>query len=264
MPNIEDIENMYGNKINADVKAELENYCTFHAGILQFFKGINGQIQAVLNSPTINPKSVGLIQTQVNAVLPTLNKLKFEISMFDAATLSDAYKAKINQTIAYAQNIMTIGEADIISMKLFDLLKKNEAAFVNEQEERERKEQEEKERIARKEAERKAKEERERKEREEAERKAKEEQERREREEAERKAKEERERREREEAKRKAKEERERKEREEAERKAKEERERREREEAERKAKEEQERREREEAERKAKEDRELIDREES
>jgi hypothetical protein len=73
---------------------------------------------------------------------------------------------------------------------LFDLLKKNETAVINEQEERKRREQEEKERIAREEAERKAKEEQERKEREKAERKAKAEKERKEREERERIARE--------------------------------------------------------------------------
>jgi len=130
---------------NQENKSELENFYSFNAGLLQFFKGIDGQITAILNSPTINPKSVELIQTQVNAVLPTLNKLKFEISMFDTATLSEAHKAKINQTIVYIQNNMTIGEVDIISNQLYDLLQKNETAFTREQEERKRREQAEKE-----------------------------------------------------------------------------------------------------------------------
>jgi cation transport ATPase len=160
---------------------------------------------------------VELIQTQVNAVLPTLNKLKFDISMFDTAILSEAHKAKITQTIAYIQKNMTVGEVDIISNQLYDLLQRSETAFANEQEERKRREQEEKERIAREEAERKAQIECEKKAKEEAEHRAKEEKERREREERERIAKAE--------AERKAQIERERKEREKAERRAKEEKE---------------------------------------
>jgi len=202
-----DYVNQLNNLDKQETKSELENFYFFNSGVLQFFKGIDSQVQAVLNASVINPKSVELIQTQLNTVLPMLNQLKFKISMFDTNSLSEAHKDKINQLIAYIKSTMSIGEVDIISNQLADLLKQNETAFAQEKEQR-----------AKDEAERIAKAEREKKEREEAQRKAKEEHERREREEKERIAKAE--------AERKAKEERERKEREEAERRAKEEKER--------------------------------------
>ena len=176
--------NNYINQLNRldsqENRSELENFYHFNAGLLQFFKGIDSQITAILNAPIVNPKSVELIQAQINDVLPTLNKIKFEISMFHTDMLSEAHKVKINRTIAYTQNNMTVGEVESISYQLFDLLQKNETAFAQEKAEQERKKQAERERIAREEAERKAKEERERKERiarEEAERKAREERE---------------------------------------------------------------------------------------
>jgi hypothetical protein len=180
----------YLNKSNQldsqEAKTELENYYAFNSGLLSFFTAIDNQVKAVMNSANINPQSAALIQSQVDAVKPMLNKLRFEINMFDAGSLSEAYKADINKTIGYIKGFMEVGEVDITANQLFALLQKNETAFAKEQEERKRQEREEKERIAREEAERKIREERERKEREEAERKAKEEKERQEREEKER------------------------------------------------------------------------------
>jgi len=195
--------NDYVNQLNQldsqETRAELENYYAFNSGLMSFFTAIDNQVKAVMNSAAINPKSVALIKSQVDAVKPLLNKLKFEISMLDAAKLSVAHKGAINKTIDYIKGFMEIGEVDITANQFFALLQENKTAYANEQaqrakeeaerkakEERERKEREEKERIAREEAERKAREERERKEREEAERKAKEERERKEREEKER------------------------------------------------------------------------------
>ena len=239
--NYNDYISQLNNLDNEEFKAGLENFYSFNSGLLRFFKAIDNQLKTALNSPNLNPKSVELIQSQVNEILPILNKLKFEISMFDSEKLSKEYKEIVNKTIAYVKDFMVTGEVDIISNQLFDLLKKNETAFSNEREARKRQEQEEKERIARKEAKRRDKEERERKDREESERKAKEEKEHREREERERIAKEK--------AILKAKEERERKERKELEHKAKGEKERHERVEKERIAKAEMERKEKKERE---------------
>jgi hypothetical protein len=174
-----------------EAKTELENYHFLNLGLLQFFKAIDNQMQVILNSSTINPKSVELIQNQVNSDLPVLKKLKYEINMLDTNSLSMAHKDKINKTIDYIKDIMVIGEVDTTSNQFFALLKENETAIALEKEQKEREE-----------AERKAKAERERKEREEAERKTQEEKARRERVEKEHIA--------REEAKQKAKEEEER------------------------------------------------------
>jgi hypothetical protein len=169
-----DYVNQLSNLDNQEIRAELENFYFFNSGLLQFFKAIDNQVKMILNSPNLNSKSVELIQSQVNDILPILNKLKFEISMFDPEKLSEEYKETINKTITYAKDFMVTGEVQVISNQLFDLLRKNELAFLQEQEECKRREQEEKEHIAREEIERKTKEEWERKETEEAERKEKE------------------------------------------------------------------------------------------
>jgi hypothetical protein len=54
--------NEYVNQLNnldkQDAKSELENFYFFNSGVLQFFKGIDSQVQAILNAPAINPKGV--------------------------------------------------------------------------------------------------------------------------------------------------------------------------------------------------------------
>ena len=137
--------------INQDDKSELESFYYFNAGLLQFFRGIDNQITTVLNAPVVHPIIVEQIQTQVQTQLPALNKLKFTISMFNPGSLSEKYKALVNQHIAYTQNGMTIGEVEIAAKELSDLLSRNEAAVAKEQEDLKRQQEEEQIRIAREE-----------------------------------------------------------------------------------------------------------------
>jgi hypothetical protein len=161
MPDIKDMENMYGNKLNADVKAELEDLYYSNSGVLQFFKAIDGQIQKMLADSAINIASASTIRKQLSDSLPKLNELKFEITML--TTISETYKGKINQTISYITDAMAISETSNVAAKFFQLLKENQSAIVQEQiaeneqkKKREEAERKEIERIARKEAERKA------------------------------------------------------------------------------------------------------------
>ena len=133
-------------------KSELESFYYFNAGLLQFFRGIDNQITSILNAPAVHPIIAEQIHTQVQTQLPALNKLKFMISMFNSGSLSEKYKALINQHIAYTQNGMTVGEVEFAAQELSDLLKRNE----KEQEDLKRQEEEEQKRIAREEAIRKA------------------------------------------------------------------------------------------------------------
>jgi hypothetical protein len=132
----------YVDKLNnldqQEAKSVLEEFYFFNSGLLQFFKAIDNQVQVILTGSTVNPQSVELIQNQVNAVLPTLNKLKFEISMFDANTLSEAYKKKISINIEYIKNFMLVGEVNFISEQLFGLLEKNETAIALKKEQKKR------------------------------------------------------------------------------------------------------------------------------
>jgi hypothetical protein len=168
---------MYGNKINADMKAKLEDLYYSNSGVLQFFKAIDRQIQKMLANSTINIASVSIVCKQLSDSLPKLNELKFEITML--TNISEACKGKINHTISYITDSMAISEASNVASKFFQLLKENHSAMAQEQiseneqrkkreeeerrakQERERREREEKERVAREEAERKAREERE-------------------------------------------------------------------------------------------------------
>ena len=199
MNDFNDYVNQLNSLENQETKSELENFYFFNSSLFQFFKAIDNQVKLVLNSSNLNPKSVELIQSQVNEVLSTLNKLKFEISMLNSNKLSEEHRDNINKTITYIKEFMVIGEVEMISGQLIDLLKKNETTFSNEQEAQKRQEQADKERIDQEKVERKSQKEQERKKREKAERKVKSEKELKKRREEERKAKEEQNRKEREE-----------------------------------------------------------------
>ncbi|WP_193391205.1 hypothetical protein, partial [Candidatus Symbiothrix dinenymphae] len=153
-----------------------------------FFAAIDKQVKAVLNSAGISPDSVKTIQTQFEAVKPTLSKLKLAINKLDTEKLSNAHKTEINKNIALIKSSMEIGEVDILSNPFFELLKNDETAFNLEQE----KEQKEQKRKEREEAKRKEKVEKEREEKKERE-EAQKEKERERREAAEKKAQEEKE-----------------------------------------------------------------------
>ena len=143
---------------NSENRAELEGFYTLYFAILQFYKGIDKPIQTLLNKLNISEKNVELIEKQINNALPALNKLKYEVSVFDSNRLSVKHKNKINQLITYIKEEMVISELDAISNQFFNLLKENEIAFVSEQEEKKFKEKEAADRRAKAEKERKEKE----------------------------------------------------------------------------------------------------------
>jgi hypothetical protein len=144
MSNFDDYINRLNSLDQQEAKTELENFYFLNLGLLQFFKAIDNQMQVILNSSTINPKSVELIQNQVKSDLLVLKRLKYEINMLDTNSLSTAHKDKINKIIGYIKDIMVIGEVDTISNQFFALLKENETAIAWEKEQKERMEEERK------------------------------------------------------------------------------------------------------------------------
>jgi antitoxin component YwqK of YwqJK toxin-antitoxin module len=137
------------NKQEAEV--ELNNFYTFNSGLLQFFKAIDDQFISLLQSPNLNSNSVGTILNEVNKIIPDLNNLKFEISMFDEIMLSNTYRNDVLKTIKYIKDMMVISEVEFINQKFNKILKDNEAKFREEQEKQqkeiEEQKKEEKERI---------------------------------------------------------------------------------------------------------------------
>ena len=129
---------------NQENKAELESFYMLHSAVLQFFKAIDKAIQDLLKKSNVGEKVV----KQLESVLPTLTKLKREITMLDTNTLCASYKSKVNRTIDYVKKDMIVSEVNDTARELFDLLKENKNAFSIEQKEKEQKEQARKEREA--------------------------------------------------------------------------------------------------------------------
>lgn len=127
-----DYTNQLNQSLNKENKSELETFYSINSDLLKYFKAIDKHIQALLSASNIDFRSI----EELKGVLPTLNKLKFEINLLDANSLSDSYKAKINKTISYIKEVMLIAEVDSITTQFFDLLEKNEMVFAEEQEKR--------------------------------------------------------------------------------------------------------------------------------
>jgi ribosomal protein L7/L12 len=124
---------------NQENKTELESFYTLHSAVLQFFKAIEKTLQDLMTRSSVSP----IVVKQLETVMPTLTKLKREITMLDINTFHISYKSKANKMIDYIKNDMTISEVDDIFNDFWALLKENENAFVVEQEEKKRKEKEE-------------------------------------------------------------------------------------------------------------------------
>jgi len=154
----------YGNSLNEitnqENKAELESFYTLHSSVLQFFKAIDKTIQEILKKSNIGET----VLKQLESALPTLTKLKKEISKLDSETFAVGYKTKINQSVTNIKNGMTLSEVNDTAQEFFDLLKENKNATISKQKEIAQKEKETAERKKREQAERerKTKEEKER------------------------------------------------------------------------------------------------------
>ena len=149
-------------------KAELESFYTLYAATFQFFKAIDKAIQDVLKKSNVG----GTVIKQLESILPTLTKLKKEISKLDSETFAVGYKTKISQSVTNIKNGMTLSEVNDTAQDFFDLLKENKQAIIADEQEKKRKEKEATERKANEEKIRKQREEAERRTREEREREA--------------------------------------------------------------------------------------------
>ena len=146
---------------NQENRAELEGFYTLHSATLQFFKAIDKSIQDVLKKPNVGATVI----KQLENVLPTLAKLKKEISKLDSETFAVGYKTKISQSVTNIKNGMTLSEANDIAQEFFELLKENKQAVIADEQEKKREEKEAAEKIANEEKMRKQRENAKRKER---------------------------------------------------------------------------------------------------
>jgi hypothetical protein len=124
-----DYTNQLSQSLNQENKSELETLYSINSDLLKYFKAIDKHAQALLSASNIDLRSI----EEIKGVLPVLNKLKFEINLLDANSLSITHKAKINKTISYIKEVMLIAEVNSIANQFFDLLEKNETAFTEEQ-----------------------------------------------------------------------------------------------------------------------------------
>ena len=114
---------------NQENKTELESFYTLHSAVLQFFKAIEKTVQDLMTRSSISP----IVIKQLENSMPTLTKLKREITMFDVNTLHTSYKSKANQTIDYIKNDMTISEVNDMAQEFSDLSKESKEKFFEEE-----------------------------------------------------------------------------------------------------------------------------------
>ena len=124
---------------NQKNRVELEEFYKRNSATFQFFnavKAIDKYVQETLSKPILDD----VVLKQLETALPMLTRLKTEITIIDSKNISVQYKNSIIQIVDYIKNKMSINEANDISNQLFDLLRKNEQAFI--EEEKKRQEQE--------------------------------------------------------------------------------------------------------------------------
>ena len=92
---------------------------------MQFFKAIDGQFQALINSTNLNAKAIESILLQTNQLLPELNNLKFELDMLDDEAISIALRNDILKLQKYIKGIMVLSQVPELKEKLFTLLEQN-------------------------------------------------------------------------------------------------------------------------------------------
>ena len=121
---------------NQENKVELEGFYTLHSTTFQFFKAIDKTVQDVLSKPNIGI----VVLEQLKTNLPILVKLKNEIFKIDTESIAVNFKTKINQSIAYINNNMTLSEVNNIAQEFFDLLEENKATLLTQNNEKEKEE----------------------------------------------------------------------------------------------------------------------------
>jgi hypothetical protein len=125
--------NLLGQLDKQEIEVELNNFYTFNSGLLQFFKAIDNQFQMLLNTTTLNSKSIETVLAQTNIILPDLNNLKFAVSMLDEEEISEFYQKDISKTLKYIKDVMVISEVQHIKQNFDKLLSDNESKFKQEQ-----------------------------------------------------------------------------------------------------------------------------------
>jgi Fe2+ transport system protein B len=120
----------------------LESFYTLHSATLQFFKAIDKTIQDILKKSNVGETVI----KQLENVLPTLTKLKKEISKLDSETFAVGYKTKINQDATNIKSKMTLSEVNDTAQMFFCLLNNNKQTVIKERKDNE--EQEDKKRKA--------------------------------------------------------------------------------------------------------------------
>ena len=119
---------------NIENRAELESFYTLHSAVLQFFKAIDKAIQDILKKSNVSEAVI----KQLENVLPTLTKLKKEISKLDSEIFAVGYKTKISQSVTNIKNGMTLSEANDTAQEFFELLEENKQSIIAEEQENER------------------------------------------------------------------------------------------------------------------------------
>ena len=77
---------------NQEAKAELQTFYMLHASTFKFFKAIDNTIQELLKQPNASKIAI----EQLNGALPTLKKMRNQISKLDTTTFTSENKNKIN------------------------------------------------------------------------------------------------------------------------------------------------------------------------
>lgn len=114
---------------NREAKAELETFYTLNSTTFKFFKSIDTTIQELLNQPNVNE----IAKRQLEDILPTLVKLRYEILNIDSITYAKGYKTKIDKIVSYIKNQMVVNEVTNKAQNFFELLDCNKAELLIEQ-----------------------------------------------------------------------------------------------------------------------------------
>ncbi len=127
--------NDYINQLNKlgqqEIEEKLNTFYTFNSDLFQFFKAIDRQFLALINSND-NFSSIEAILTQTNTILPELSNLKFEISMLEDEKLSEYYRDDVIKTIKYVTEMMLVSEVEFTKQRLFSLFEQNSIKFDEE------------------------------------------------------------------------------------------------------------------------------------
>ncbi len=119
---------------NQEAKAELQTFYMLHASTFKFFKAIDNTIQELLKQPNVSKIAI----EQLNGALPTLKKLRNQISKLDTITFLSDYKTIIDQQVIFIKNEMTLAETENTIKKIQELLESNNKALEIERTEKQK------------------------------------------------------------------------------------------------------------------------------